>query len=48
MSNGNDEESSPYIKNDFTFYKSKFNTKHKEIKQSLHKFGAIVEQFQNK
>lgn len=47
MKGAKDEESSPYIK-DFAFYKSRFNTKHKEIKASLREFGTIVEQFQNK
>ncbi len=36
----------PYIK-DFTFYKSRFANKHKEIKQKLREFATMVEKFES-
>ena len=34
----------PYIR-DFAFYKSRFTTKHKDIKNKLREFGVIVDKF---
>ena len=34
----------PFIK-DFAFYKARFSTKHKEIKNKLRDFGTLVERF---
>ena len=39
-----DNEEQPFIK-DFAFYKTRFTTKHKEIKKALRDFGVIVERF---
>ena len=38
------EGMTPYIK-DFTFYKARYSSKHKEIKGRLREFAATVQQF---
>jgi hypothetical protein len=38
------EGMTPYIK-DFTFYKARYSSKHKEIKGRLREFATTVQQF---
>ncbi len=46
ISNKRTHSNEPFIK-DFAFYKTRFMSKHKEIKTRLRDFGVIVERFES-